>query len=294
MNYYTVTALDENTYRIGSKEFVFCELLVGTRKALLIDTGYGFGNLKEVVESITNLPLIIVNTHGHVDHTSGNCKFDIPVYISKKDMELCKRHNQKIMRMKSIENAKHTMNYETGKVEYGLPEDFDEEKYLNGGCGELIELKDGQFFALGGITVEAIATPGHTKGGMSFYYREKQRLYAGDEINGFCWLFDDDATDMDTHINTLNRVIEINPQEIYGAHMPSVMTVEDVKRFLDTALNSDFEKGIPFQNIILDTNHEVRICLGEGVSMEDMGKPGFSAVVVDEKRAKKKRGKHNG
>ena len=43
---------------------------------MLIDTGYGYGNLKQVVKSITDKPLYIVNTHGHVDHTSGNAQFE--------------------------------------------------------------------------------------------------------------------------------------------------------------------------------------------------------------------------
>ncbi|MBM7655541.1 hypothetical protein [Neobacillus cucumis] len=41
--YYHVKQLKENVYRITSDEAVFCDLFVGTEKALLLDTGYGFG-----------------------------------------------------------------------------------------------------------------------------------------------------------------------------------------------------------------------------------------------------------
>ncbi len=47
-------------------------LLVGEDRALLIDTGYGEGNIRAFVETITQKPLVVISTHGHFDHTGGN------------------------------------------------------------------------------------------------------------------------------------------------------------------------------------------------------------------------------
>ena len=55
-------------YRWG----VFSYLVVGGEKALLIDTAYGDGNLRQMVEEITGKPVMVVNTHNHFDHTGGN------------------------------------------------------------------------------------------------------------------------------------------------------------------------------------------------------------------------------
>jgi glyoxylase-like metal-dependent hydrolase (beta-lactamase superfamily II) len=52
---------------IGNHQY----LIVGTEKALLIDTGFSIESLKEKIEEITMLPLILVNTHGHPDHCGG-------------------------------------------------------------------------------------------------------------------------------------------------------------------------------------------------------------------------------
>lgn len=49
-NYYTVTECMPNVYRIFSREQVYMDLLVGEKAALLFDTGFGFGNLKDVVK----------------------------------------------------------------------------------------------------------------------------------------------------------------------------------------------------------------------------------------------------
>ena len=56
-NYYNFEDLG-GFYRIGSAEGVFCYLIEGTEKAMLIDTGYGLADLKTAVEEITSLPLV--------------------------------------------------------------------------------------------------------------------------------------------------------------------------------------------------------------------------------------------
>ena len=88
-SYYKVEKMD-GYYRISSPEAVFCYVVVGREKAMLIDTGHAYGDLKQAVKSITDKPLYVVNTHGHLDHTSGNAQFDEKVYIHPRDMELCR------------------------------------------------------------------------------------------------------------------------------------------------------------------------------------------------------------
>ena len=46
---------------------------------------------EEKRENITTKPLIVVNSHGHMDHSCGNYQFD-KVYIDKRDLELVKKH----------------------------------------------------------------------------------------------------------------------------------------------------------------------------------------------------------
>ena len=47
-------------------------LLEGENMAALIDTGYGEGNIRQYAESVTDKPVIVICTHGHMDHTGGN------------------------------------------------------------------------------------------------------------------------------------------------------------------------------------------------------------------------------
>ena len=61
-----VTKIGEDTYRFTETSFgtdVYMYLLIGTEKALLIDTAYGFTDVPAAIRQITDLPLIVVNTH---------------------------------------------------------------------------------------------------------------------------------------------------------------------------------------------------------------------------------------
>ena len=126
--YYQVEKMN-GYYRIGSPESVYCYLIVGTEKAMLIDTGYCYGNLRETVRQVTEKPLIIINTHGHCDHAGGNAQFNEYCYIHEKDVELCKEHTGRKMRMDNVKRARHSIHYETGEEYNALPEGFDMEKY---------------------------------------------------------------------------------------------------------------------------------------------------------------------
>ena len=52
-------------------------LITGPEKALLIDTSFGIGDLRGLVDEITGgMPTIVVNTHASVDHSYGNFQFE--------------------------------------------------------------------------------------------------------------------------------------------------------------------------------------------------------------------------
>ena len=90
-DWFTVEKIDEDTYAISEYqhwEETHCYLLCGTKRALLIDTGLGVANIKEVVDKLTMLPIFVVTTHVHWDHIGGHqypgtgCSFLRPGYFS--------------------------------------------------------------------------------------------------------------------------------------------------------------------------------------------------------------------
>lgn len=67
--------INNDTYRIEDGG-VRCFLLLGTDKALLIDTGMSGEDIKSIAEGMTELPISLINTHADVDHVGGNKYFE--------------------------------------------------------------------------------------------------------------------------------------------------------------------------------------------------------------------------
>src|SRR5579859_3078327 len=51
-------------------------LISGTKRALMFDTGMGIGDLKLLTAQLTQLPVIVLNSHTHDDHVGNNWQFD--------------------------------------------------------------------------------------------------------------------------------------------------------------------------------------------------------------------------
>lgn len=71
---YIVEKIDGAGYRI-EENGVRALLLEGTQRALLVDTGFGSGDLKALVGTLTALPVTLVNTHTDRDHIGCNALF---------------------------------------------------------------------------------------------------------------------------------------------------------------------------------------------------------------------------
>lgn len=161
-------------------------LITGTKKALVIDTMNGYENVKEVAESITKLPLEVVNTHGHPDHTYGNIYFD-EVYIHPADIKVA---NQYFKDARFVEITKRL----------GLkPATF-------------LPIREGDCFDLGGMIIEVIELPGHTPGGIVLLDRKDRILFTGDSIIEQTWMQLEESLPMEKFLESLDKI-----QKLRGA-----------------------------------------------------------------------------
>jgi glyoxylase-like metal-dependent hydrolase (beta-lactamase superfamily II) len=54
---------------------VISYLVVGRDRALLFDTGMGMSDIHAIVSALTDRPVVVLNSHTHVDHVGGNLAF---------------------------------------------------------------------------------------------------------------------------------------------------------------------------------------------------------------------------
>lgn len=145
-------------------------LIDGPKACMLIDTGFGVGDLKGLIRKLVgDKPIIVANTHSHFDHAYGNCQF-----------ETCYCHINEVSRMKLKNNA-HIWDYlfdESGNPKWT---EFDKSDIIPYHEYEIIGIEDGHLFDLGdGYQIEAILLPGHTPGQCGYYDHHNHTIFIGD------------------------------------------------------------------------------------------------------------------
>ena len=270
--YYSYEKINDRAYRILADEKNCCELLVGNEKAALIDTGLGFCDLPGIVREITKLPLLILNTHNHIDHAGGNALFDQPAYIGKEDIESFDYACGKDMRIITVNRYPELM--QRLREQEGLNTD----EYINMDHHGLIPCNEGDLFDLGGLTIRTYETPGHSVGSRSYFAEELKYLYTGDAVYPRTLVFGFGSANRAVHIATLEKMLSIPFEFIYGNHRSQPMTRENIKLYLKAAKEVRYEDGYPFPNPIKN-GEDARTCCLPGWTPEDEEKEGYASVV---------------
>lgn len=176
--YAEVYQFRENLYgifaeNIDGKGDAWSWLILGPKKAMLIDTNFGLGDLKGLVcQLIGQRELIVANTHPHPDHAGGNGQFD-RVYILKEDAPALRERKNAPLLNEKILNADGSCRYVT----------FDTADMIQPKDYEIVEMENGFLFDLGdGYEIETIRLEGHTKGQAAFLDKQGRTLFPGDDI----------------------------------------------------------------------------------------------------------------
>lgn len=232
MGYFGIQKYNDQLYQFKDPLGVLATLVIGKNKALLVDTCYGIGDLKEAVRNITDKELIVVNSHGHMDHSCGNYQFN-EVWIHKDDVELCKEHNSYERRKKNLDNAIDK-----------LPHNFDKEAYLKQNEGNLKILNLHCVFDLGGITLEVIEVPGHTKGSIALYSKEMKLMIVSDASCPFVWLFLKESLPVSVYIKSVEKLLTYDFDNFLVGHGARLLPKYRMDEFLLTAKEIDISKSI--------------------------------------------------
>ncbi len=239
--YFKTFQINDHIYQFKDPLGVLCTLIIGKEKAMLIDTCYGIGDLPSLIKNYTNLPLVVIASHGHMDHTGGNYQFE-EVYINELDLELCKQYNSYEWRKSELANA---INANV------LPTNFDEKLFLSKRAGNLKVIKNYTTIDLGNINCEIIPMEGHTQGSIGIYIKEENILVVTDATCPFVWMFLPESTTVQTYIDMLNRTLKLPFKYILLGHgAGTLVSRKRVLEFLNVAstINMKIAKKVTFNN----------------------------------------------
>ena len=191
---FTTKDMGNGIIRIEGQGAVGMYLIIGENKAVLLDTGLGANDLKEFVSNLTDKPLEVYLTHGHLDHAGGMYYFD-EVHMSYKDIPMLKENTKKD-RVDYLDLIKRMM----GRDEWS-EEDVCDVKDV-----KIIDIQDGEVIDLGGRSLTAIDFSGHTEGSMAFYDDKTKYLFVGDCVNNSTFMFLEQSTSISHYLKSLERI----------------------------------------------------------------------------------------
>ncbi len=195
-SWFTARKVADGTWCISDHGSDNMYLAEGKEKALLIDTGLGVAKLNIFIKTLTTLPVIVVNTHGHPDHAGGNYQFK-SVYADPLEFEIIRQTGTEESRKRMAQNMVR-----------GAPaaDMVPLEEVLKMPAAELLPVKDGHVFDLGGRRIEVIETPGHTPGEIVLLDSAKRIVFSGDNDNVLVWLFLPTCTPLEVYLESLKKL----------------------------------------------------------------------------------------
>ena len=145
----TLGMVATNCYIIINKE---------NKEALLVDPADNALRISNVIQENGCTLKAILLTHGHFDHIMAlndlKKRYNVPVYAHEEEEDVLKQSS---------------LN-------------------LSGSIGQIyttqadVYVKDGEHLKLAGLDVIVLYTPGHTKGGVCYYFPEEKVLMSGDTL----------------------------------------------------------------------------------------------------------------
>ena len=195
-NQYQLIKIADDAWRI-EEDVVRFFLFVGPDKSIVVDTGLGTGDPFAVVRTLTDTPVIVVNTHADPDHISGNSYFE-NIFLHPSEFYYYK---------KAFPNHKAT------------------------------PLSNGDVLDIGTRRFEVVHIPGHTPGSIALLDRENRVLVCGDSVSGESVYIFGENRSLQALIFSLEKLDGMKDaiSEVYPSHGCFPLAPEAISAQLDAA-----------------------------------------------------------
>ncbi|MCP4005298.1 MAG: MBL fold metallo-hydrolase [bacterium] len=164
-DYFTVQALDENTFAIGEPRFYqqnYSYLIVGSERAVLFDAGPGYRDIRPVAQALTDRPITFIPSHFHYDHVGNQITFE---HVAVLDLPYLRaRAPDGRLQLTFDEHLGAAENIEAPELQVD------------------VWLAPGSRISLGDRVLQVLYTPGHTEDSVSLLDLKSGDLFTGDFI----------------------------------------------------------------------------------------------------------------
>ncbi|MQY18391.1 MBL fold metallo-hydrolase [Nocardia macrotermitis] len=208
--WFDVREVAAGIHRLDEPGHVASYLVIGTRMALLFDSGMGIAPVSQVVSGLTALPVLVVSSHHHADHRGGNADLASHAEVVDFAAHPVAAQAGSGFRHDAVDPgflAAYTVAMTGVAAEYERFRALDDRYFFTqarfGRMRPMPELSDwripatpvtrtladGEVIDLGGRRLEVLHTPGHAPDTLCLFERESGILLSGDTVLGAAhWL----------------------------------------------------------------------------------------------------------
>lgn len=226
-----------DVYHLPSNVYAICEpqhfqevniyLIIGSKKALLLDTGMGVRNIKPLIEELYTGEIIVVNSHFHFDHIGDNYRFnEIHVFNDNYAKKVAAEGLPKTALGNQLEERMFLFDYPEGFS----PEHFSIPPY------NIVTIEDGHCFDLGDRILRVVHTPGHSNDSIMLYDEKEKILFSGDTFylgalyaHFKCKEFG--HSNLEHYFNSMNHILKTIPnvKSLYCSHNDFIVDPVKIK-----------------------------------------------------------------
>lgn len=254
-DWFAAQRLREGVYLIAEPMHVNNYLIVGSQRAVLFDTGLGIADIRQFVQSITDKPILAVNSHHHFDHVGGNRAFDEiafhrdgvelhragpPAHWLPKYLEAVAAVQEQYQKFEAIDREWFSVLGPEMRMR-PIPADFDPAAWTVTAVEATRLLDDGDEIDLGGRVLRVLHTPGHTADSICLLDEKNRVLFSGDTIDTgpiYAHLASADVDEFSDTAHRLARDVAPKVDDILCAHGARYRTYPDMLARLADAFDT--------------------------------------------------------
>jgi glyoxylase-like metal-dependent hydrolase (beta-lactamase superfamily II) len=230
--WFASTPLGEDIQLLAEPGHVNSFLVLGHDRALLFDTGMGIGSILAEVRALTDLPLLVVNSHHHYDHRGGNAELtthavDIAVHPAgmaahdaasaawRAGYATAMRRTVELFDRFAELDAAAFFTVDSTTVMRPLPDLSD---WQVPAIAPTRALADGEIIDLGGRALRVIHTPGHSPDSLCLLDEATGTLLAGDTLLAAAFWAHLPGSDIPVFADSVARLAELTVKRVLVAH----------------------------------------------------------------------------